>query len=182
MRTRHSRKLLTSALLMVVVLASGLPMNAAVAQDSKQVTNVRFEVFPDLILVYYDLGDDGVTGEGTAQSASKQYAVTLLLRKESDPSFSYTPKYINGDVGKLVSVGTNRKIQWNAAQEFPDGLEGSDYFFEVRAEPRVAPSNLTTWLLGGGAAILGGTALYLILSKGGPTTTGSFPTPPGRPQ
>ncbi len=96
----------------------------AFAEDVVAVTNVRFEVRGELIYVYYDLAGDN----------QKAHGVSLYLRRESEPSFVYRPVNVTGEVGTIVFPASGKRITWEFAKDFPDGLQGEDYYFEVEAE------------------------------------------------
>lgn len=173
---------------LLVGFLCGIVPGGSFAQESPVIANVRFEVQPEQIIILYDLAgrnsnDQLLAGDVSAEPRSTRYRVSLILRRESNPEFRYVPKYVSGDVGRFVSEGKNRTIRWNVLQEFPQGLEGSDFYFEVILEPLETKPNYLTWVIASGAAVLGGTALYFFLSKDiAPPPSGSFPPPPGRPQ
>lgn len=139
-----------------------------------KVSNIRFETNDNKVTLYYDL----------AASNNEEYTVAVLLRKESDRAFRYAPKDLQGDVGRGHFAGKSRKIVWNISKEFPEGLEGSDYYFEIIAEEVSSSGNLVFWI-GAGAAIVGGAVAAVILLSSSNTTSpaaGGFPPPPGRPK
>ena len=87
-------------------------------------------------------------------------------------------------------VGTDWRIAWSFAREFPEGLDFDDYYFDVRAEaassePTATGLN-TTWLVAGGAVVVGGVVGLLFMNKSTtPAPPGPVPVfaaPPGRPQ
>jgi len=72
---------------------------------------------------------------------------------------------------------------WAISQEFPEGLQGSDFYFVVQAEEvgQAPSSQIMTWI-GSGVAVLAAAATYLILTNykpgsNGPSSSG-FPSPP----
>ncbi len=157
------------ALLVLILAAASL----AHSGEPTRVSNVRFEMADSNIVIHYDLSG----------SADGLYRITALLRKENDRSFRYTPKNLRGDVGEGKFAGANRTIVWNVTTEFPLGLKGSDFYFEIGAESASGSSSTALWY-GLGAAALGGVAFVLFRSspEASPAGQTGFPAPPGRPQ
>jgi len=145
------------------------------AQEKIRVQNVRFEVAGTRVVVGYDL-------EGPA---GRDYIVKVILRREANQSFLHIPKMINGDVGEGRFVGKSKQVTWDILKEFPQGLDGDDFYFVVDVEMIKPGSNLLYWI-GGGAAVVGG-AVFLFKDtifppKSSPATPeGGFPKPAGRP-
>lgn len=162
--------------LAVVLLAETMPLAMAFgAGEVTSIDNVRFEATADLIKIYYDLN----------APVDVVHDVRITLRRESDITFTYRPLNITGDVGTIVFPGQRRRVVWEILKEFPDGLQGDDFYFVIEAE-HVEPEGTTPWLwIGGGAAVVGG--VVLLLSLGGkeeppiPPTPNVFPQPPTRP-
>ena len=161
------------AALMIQLVAPALAADDVVVA----VTNVRFEVRGELIYVYYDLAGD----------VQKAHRVSLYLRRESEPAFVYRPLNVTGELGTIVFPATGKRITWDFTKDFPEGLQGEDYYFEVEAEAPVGSGGISPLVfIGGGLAVIGG-IVAIVLSGGGddgppppPTDTG-FPPPPGRP-
>jgi len=162
-----------------LVLAAVLIFQLAVpafAEDVLEVKNVRFEVRGELIYIYYDLVGD----------IQKAHRVAVYLRRESEPTFVYRPLNVTGELGTIVFPATGKRIMWEFTKDFPDGLQGDDYYFEVEAEaPETSKPISPLVFIGGGIAVIGG-IVAIVLAGGGddtpppPTATG-FPQPPGRP-
>lgn len=172
------RILASSAVLALLILASAAN-DPARAQDAPvRISGVSFRVVGDIVQVYYDL----------AGKLNQVYTVRLYLRRESDPSFFYVPVNVTGDIGTIVFPGERHRITWEMTQEFPEGLEGTDYYFVVETDvPKEKGISPLVWI-GGGAAVVGGVVLAIVLSSssddGPPPPPGGgegFPTPPGRP-
>ena len=147
--------------------------SGAMSQTTARVANVRYEVANSIAIIHYDFLGGG----------SDSYKIDLILRSEKDTTFSYRPKKIRGDIGEGNHAGTDRKIIWEMKGEFPQGIEGSDYFFEVRAE-HVSASRATLIWIGAGVAVLGAIAALHFLGSGAddsPSAQYQFPAPPGRP-
>ncbi len=176
MATIVQRFTLMRFFLAALLLVQGIPAALFAAQDEQnRIENVRFEVSGGLVRVYYDL----------IAPIDKVHSVRLSLRRESDQLFRYRPLNITGDVGTIVFPGQKRRIVWDYAKEFPDGLIGEDYYFLVEAES-VETEGMSPWIwVGGGAVVVGGVLALLLLSGSEdlpptPVPTG-FPLPPGRP-
>jgi len=147
---------------------------AAFAEDEIAVRNVQYEVTGELVRIYYDL----------VGPLERVHKVTIFLRRERDTAFSYRPLYLTGDVGSVVFPGEKRRITWDFLKDFPEGMEGDDFFFTVEAEMVQTPGINPLYWIGGGAAVVGGVLAIVLLSKGGenpPVPSPSFPLPPGRP-
>ncbi|HEY6950800.1 MAG TPA: hypothetical protein VI758_00250 [Bacteroidota bacterium] len=122
--------------------------------------------------------------QNTTPTAERDIRVTVILRKESDPQFRYRPKRVTGDVGIVHSGGKDKRIVWDIAREFPDGIDGNDFYFIVEAEFASQGTSAMWWIGGGAAAVAGGIAAFLLSSGTKPNSQspGSYPLPPGRPQ
>jgi hypothetical protein len=148
---------------------------ASVLGDPEGVENVHFDIAGELVRISYDLN----------APLDKAHTVRLVLYRESDPTFSYRPVNITGDIGTIVFPGQKRRIVWEFTKEFPEGLTGTDYYFVVEAEWIEPEKSHMWWWIGGGAAVVGGLITVLLLKKsdGGDVinTNTDFPTPPVRP-
>jgi hypothetical protein len=160
--------------LAAMMFLQGIPGILMAADETIAVEKVRFEIAGDLVRVYYDL----------VGPIDRVHSVSLVLQKESDPTFLYRPVNLTGDVGTIVFPGERRRITWDFTKEFPEGLSGNDYYFVVNAElVEQEGMNPMVWV-GGGAALVGGVVAIILLSKGEdtpPPPPAGFPTPPGRP-
>ena len=144
-------------------------------KEKPRIVNVWFETKDNNILIHFDL----------VALKDGKYKTNIILRKESDSTYSYVPKDIEGDIGGGVLAGQDRIITWNPSEEFPQGLEGKDYFFEINAV-RMSKSTFSIPWVGIGLAALAGTAAiwYASSLSSGDTQQSnppSFPAPPGRP-
>jgi hypothetical protein len=149
---------------------------ANLQDEVSSLDNVHFEVAGDIVRIYYDLN----------APLERVHAVRVVLYRESDPAFAYRPVNLTGDVGTIVFPGAKRRIIWEFTKEFPEGLNGHDYFFVVEAEGLEPESSNLWWWVGGGAALVGGVVtLLLVGSKSTPPpptpTPETFPTPPAHP-
>lgn len=101
-------------------------VNTSVAQ-SHSLENVNFTVLDqNLVIINYDL-----------VGAPKNYLVELELRRRKQPSFSYIPQTVMGDIGKGEHAGNNKRIIWSmendAGEEFVMDPFVDDYYFVVKA-------------------------------------------------
>lgn len=94
-----------------------VPLSAA----AEGVENVRFAVEGDRVLVRYDLVGTGV------------YDVELWLSRDGGEVFDERPGAVAGHVGDGVEAGAGRQIRWDVLADWPAGLTGEAFVFEVRA-------------------------------------------------
>ena len=172
MRTSHQR---SKRVRWLVVLSLLVKTVSWAGSDDIRAINVKFTSSENQIVIHYDL---------LAPSDAK-LEVSVRLKKESDRAFIYTPRNLTGDVGMGIPPGLGKTIGWDIAKEFPQGLAGSDYYFEVNLNggEQSGGSDALTWI-GAGAAVLGAGILAIVLSNnhgGSSNSGGSFPAPPGRP-
>ncbi len=217
--TTGSSRFWTKSLPLLVLLLCVHGRAHAQSADSVRVTNVRFEMSGNKVVIHYDLLNDasvagrlrassrqGVAAKSQAQGADlgqliasvadqsrdespappdREFKVAVVLRKESDPLFRFKPRKLTGDVGILHSMGRNKQIVWDIAREFPQGIDGNDFYFELQTE-MLTKGNSSMWWIGGGAAVIaGGIVTYFVLSSGKvgpPSSSADFPPPPGRPR
>ncbi len=143
--------------------------------DPSTVANVRFRLDQGTVVVSYNFRG----------SFERLFRVSLLLRRGSDSTYEYEPKAVAGDIGVIRASGGERQIVWNIGSEFPQGLQGSDFYFVVHAaeiEEESGPGLLT--VVGAGVAVLAAAGTYFLVhgSHGQATKPPAFPAPPGRPQ
>lgn len=145
--------------------------------DEGRIENARWRLEGEVVIITYDL---------TADPAFA-YDVKIILRKQGDQNFQFVPRSVLGAIGKGKFAGVQREIRWDYKKDVPRGLYGDDYFFEfvINPIPEGGGSNFL-YYLGGGLAVAGGVAAYLLLNKkveGQTSGQGSgLPGPPtGRP-
>jgi hypothetical protein len=158
--------------LMLAVLLTAAPFSEAMGKQAYRVDNVRFEVQGGQVIVLYDL---------TGRAGQENHEVTLVLRKEGDDAFQYTPapENVSGDVGVGWFMGYNRRMVWTIEKEFPKGLpDGDKYYFVVQVKPLKQNGNRRLWTFGIGSMLVGGGALAIWLWPDAPSR---LPMPPGRP-
>lgn len=153
-------------LLVIILIHVTLLNERAHAGQMPLVQNVRHEQKEDKIIISYHLFG----------SYDIEYDISLVLKKKSDPSYSFYPEQVRGDIGTGKFAGNLRKIEWNYSLEFTQAFT-DDFYFEVFAEEY---SGVSPWIWAGGAVVVGG-VVFLLTSKSAEEEPNVFPVPPGRP-
>jgi len=119
---------------------------------------------------------------------SKDFEVSIKLKRSSDSNFEISPAELSGDIGQGKFAGKKNKIIWVINEDELSQLEeGEDFYFDVTALEIVKGEGIPWYYFAGGAALAGGAAAILLLvnkDSDGTTPTppsSSFPTPPLRP-
>ncbi len=131
-------------LIFFILIIEWMSLSEAKAGGWVDVRNVKYEMTEKQIVITYDL-------LGTPDT---EYKVTITLKRRQMSSFEYTPRSISGDFGQGKFSGKGRQIIWDFLRDFPQGLEGDDYYFEVEAEILSSESETGTRI-----GIFGGLAL-----------------------
>lgn len=159
---------------LIILLFFFFIINNLNAQRVK-VENVRFELEGGKVVIYFDL--KGEHGE--------KYDISIFLLNDDDPGYRHEPEFVSGDIGEVEYFGIDKKIIWDIDKEFPEGLEGEGFYFEVIAEEA---GGGIAWYYFVGAAVLGGSAAVLLSggteSANGTTngaSTNDIADPPARP-
>ncbi|MCX6132224.1 MAG: hypothetical protein NTU47_00310 [Ignavibacteriales bacterium] len=168
MQTRMFRLRSVCVLLAALLLAEPLAASSPVPGEDIAVKNVRFELSGKTVIVSYDL----------AGSLDQAYLIKVTLKRRQVPGFEYVPKSLSGDVGEGKFSGVGRKVHWDMLRDYPNGLEGDDYYFRIEATMISQSSNLL-YYVGGGVAVVGA-VVYLLIHKPS-VDEGAFPQPSGRP-
>jgi len=140
--------------------------------DSIRVGGSYFVPVGDTVMIVFDLIAPG----------DALVDISIVLRKESDSTFSLTPTSLTGAVGR-VRGGGRKTIFWDYKRDVPSSFRYSaDYSFDIYATTYQEGFKPEWWHYTiGGAGIV---ALALLLSSGGenppepPSATG-LPDPPG---
>jgi len=138
------------------------------------IRNVRWMQKGDVIIINYDLV--GVPED--------EYDVSIVVRQKSDSTFAVVPFSVLGDVGVRQHAGINKGIRWQYRLDFPQGLNGATYYFEIKAQTLSKPSNHPLYYVIGGAALAAAGLIALVASIYQNTQTAGvpeLPLPPGRP-
>jgi hypothetical protein len=155
-----------------LVTTMNLPAFAGGADSPVRILNQEVRMEGDVAVISYDF--DAPTGES--------YLVTLVLLRESDPSFRTVPSNATGDIGEVKDTGPGKVIRWEYKKDFPAGLAGEDYYFRVEVS---RPGGASPWLWAGiGAAAVAGVVVAVMGAKGAPSASPSqsqdLPMPPPR--
>ncbi len=169
-----SRQRLTSAVLTLSLLAAfaDVPAFARTGGDPAiGVANQQVLIEGDVAYLRYDL----VAPEG------ETYTITVELRRETNPSFRMIPPGLTGDIGDVKSPGPGKKIRWEYLKDFPLGLHGEDFYFQIE----VARAGGFPWLwVGLGSAAAAGAAVVILSGKSpsspAPAGMQELPMPPPR--
>ena len=155
-------------LLSLVLIAESIPFSLLFAEEGVAVKNIWHAVAGDKIVIHYDL----------LGIADQEYNIKLVLKRQKDPRFVLEPKNLSGDVGKGKFNGVRKQVVWDFLREYPQGLEGDDFYFSVTVEA-VSSSNLLYYLLAGAA--LGAGGYFLLKPKATANGDNGWPVPPVRP-
>lgn len=158
----------------ILIFSTVVIVNQKVFPQGK--IQATFDYSDGKIFIFYEFQGD----------RSKDFEVTVKLKRTSDPNFEIIPSQLSGDIGEGKFAGKKNKITWVLGEDEESQLEGEDFYFDVTALEIELGGGIPWYVFAGGAALAGGTAAILLLGKkdsGGTTPpTGSFPTPPIRPQ
>lgn len=150
-----------SIFLFLVIIIGVFPAN--LSSQQLDVKNVRFESNGKIVKIHY-----GLIGE-----PGKQYKISLLLSDDKGYSYKIRPKTMTGDIGKNITAGENKEIQWYLFRDFPDGLSGKNFVFAVDAKIQKG-KKWPYYVIGTGVAA-GAAILYLSQKQKEETpTTGSI--------
>lgn len=136
---------------MLMLAALFLPIKCFAQKE--QVQNITFSENDDQIIIHYNLPGD----------REDQYNIILRLSSDGGKSFAILPKTVTGDINQVKS-GTGKTIAWNLYQDYPDGLWGESFVFQIEAN-RIKKESKKMWpYYLGGASTIGGAAAYFLLS------------------
>ncbi|MDH3252100.1 MAG: hypothetical protein OEM41_04865 [Ignavibacteria bacterium] len=168
----YLRGAITSILVAILFVLHPAP---TVSRQSGEVT-ASWSLVGDEVVITYQLN----------APRAKTYDVSVVLRRENDQSFAVVPRAVSGDVGTGKFASGVRQIRWKYQKDVPEGLTGSDYWFEITAREVIEEGGSNWWIYAaGGAAVVAGT--IVLLGGGGDTSpagNGGSPQPatlPGPP-
>lgn len=136
-----------------VVLFGLLCGGSLLADDKLAVDNVRFVSTEGTVKITYDL-----TGK-----PDKKYLVGIKLSHDGGQTYSITPETVTGDVGRGIRPGMQKQISWEYLTDFPAGLSGNQYVFEVEA---VLQKESKQWMIYVAGTVVGG-IVWLVSSLNG---------------
>jgi hypothetical protein len=170
-RLFNIRRIIIFGLLpLITILSVNFQSYAKSASDEIQATNVKWTVKNEVIVVNYDL----------LGSADIKYGINVIMKRESDSAFSAVPVTVEGDIAEGYFAGTNKEIRWYYRRDFPQGLQGEDYYFEIHVKP-VAKDNSLLYYIAGGVAVTAGIVALLVHKNPGTPPPTELPFPPVRP-
>lgn len=171
LRRRRAITLCVLPLLLGQLLAAPGLAGEADRDGGEHGTNVQWRIKDDVITINYDL----------AGSSDETYVVTAVMKRENDSSFSAIPRTADGDIGEGHFAGKGREITWYYRRDYPQGLQGEGYYFEIQVQTVRRQDNLI-YYIAGAAALTGGLVVFLIARDQNHTPPiPGLPTPPGRP-
>jgi len=145
-----------------------LSLTSVLHSQDLAVKNTKFKQQKDgKVLVTYDLLDN----------PSQKHTINLsLFLPKSKKTVVLAPQNLAGDFGKGIRIGNDKKITWDLLKDFPKGLHGEGFVFEVDAYVQRGGSKLP-WIVGGLAVTSGMAYLswYLLNQED------DLPPPPGFP-
>jgi len=161
-----------SMLITISMVANLVPWSTGFGEDIVLVRNVRFEASNQVVVVSYDL----------LGLVDREYKVTLTLKKEGDALFQYRPAATRGNIGIGRFAGRGRRIIWDISGDYPDGLEGNDYYFIVEAQQIQSESSTLPWIVGGAGILVANIGMFVLLSsKENTSKSVEIPTTGSRP-
>jgi hypothetical protein len=141
--------------------------------EDVRVSNPFFVAAGDSVIITYDL----------VAPPDATVDVSIVLRKESDPTFAVIPVSVSGAIGK-VRGGGPKTVLWDYRRDVTDGFHyASDYWFEITAVKEDEGFGLEWWHYAlGGAGVVTAAILIAGGSDASSDPTG-LPNPPGtRPE
>ena len=170
-RYRYLR-LITYILISALLCWSCRALHAATGANHPPplIKNVHFRTNDNNVFIYYNL-----LGKST-----QKYKIQLLASINGGSSYTVNPTNITGDVGKGISPGKNKKIEWNLMEDYPNGLRGTKFQFLVKAHKEKNFTNtFVKYALIGIIAIGIGTGAVIYMSNH--HYSPGLPLPPARP-
>ncbi|MDI6804152.1 MAG: hypothetical protein QME58_09940 [Bacteroidota bacterium] len=159
---------------MIPILITFFVTEASFSQDKSDElpigTNLKWITKSDIIIIQYDL----------VGSAKSKYEVSVVMKKEDDPTFNIKPLTVEGDIGEGYYAGENKEIRWYYRRDFPQGFSKEGYYFEIYVKPVAESKTWLYYVLGGIAATAG--IVAIVTSKGtDEQKPKELPYPPTRP-
>lgn len=160
---------------LILFVAAFGPMTAC-AQDVTDVPsylrNERFRVLGETAIITYEL----------VAQRDKVFNVSVELRRLADEAFVRRPVSLSGAVGRVVPTVGIQEIRWAYKKDYPDGFQGSDYYFQIVAEEIVAEKSSDWWkyALGGAGLVVG--IVYAVTASKTVAEPPAVPTLPDPPQ
>ncbi len=146
------------------------PILAQVTAEDVLVQNVKWVIKSDVIIINYDL----------VGSLKTQYEIKVVMKKQDDPIFEFTPRAVEGDIGVGNFAGIKKEITWYYRRDIPQGITSDEkYYFVINVKEIKSSKSWIYYIVGG---ILATGAIILLLSdKSKDQGQKELPYPPGRP-
>lgn len=159
MASKYKLSIITFFFLLQILLYS---------QDTR-LSDITFNVLSENIEISYNLDGD----------SDSQYMIECYLKNDQQVNFNYKLVLVRGDIGKGNFVGESKIIVWEYLKEFPDGLTGDHFYFNITAEE---VSGGLSWYYYVGAAVVGSAAAILLgVEADEKVTEPTYATFPSRP-
>jgi hypothetical protein len=157
---------------LIILFIFAFGKSQSFSQDLKA-ENIKSENQKDQVIISYDLNNPD----------ENKVSVDLIMKKKTDKSFRYQPKFLSGDLGEGNFNGYGKKISWNKQKERLPMINMDDFYFEINVKILAGNDHKWLWIGAGAAVIGGGTALYFLLKSNDneSSSASNLPQPPGRP-
>jgi hypothetical protein len=104
---------------LMFVIGMSFISHTGIAQTIKP-SNIHFRIIEEKMEIFYDLPNN-----------IDSINVRMVFRKESAPTFKYTPKFAYGNIGKGVFSGPQKKITWEYIKEPDYVFTGDGFYFDI---------------------------------------------------
>ena len=131
------------------------------ADDKLVIDNVRFVSSEGTVKITYDL-----TGK-----IDGKYSIGIKLSHDGGQTFTISPKTVEGDVGRGIRPGKQKQIRWDCVTDFPAGLSGNQYVFEVEA---VLQKEIKRWPYYVAGTVMGGIVWLVSSYRGADSSKGKI--------
>lgn len=168
--SRHSR--MASTVMIALILFMIMPSRVLANDEPIAVQNIKWVLRGNTVVITYEV-------QGPL---NKSYEVGLVLLREGSADFKFAPKTVTGDIGIIELTKPNCEIKWDLTNDFPMGLKGEDFYFEITVTPAGdgwGTAETVIALIGVGIVAI----VVLRFAEKAPAeeTTTALPVPPPRP-
>lgn len=165
-----SRSLIYILLPILLSIFVDIQSYAQSSVDDIRAINVKWTMKNEVIILSYDL-----TG-----SPDIKYEVKVIMKRENDTTFYAIPNSVEGDIGEGYFSGVKKEIRWYYRRDYPQGLQGEDYYFEIEVK-EVAKQNALLYYIAGGVVVTAGVVALLMSKNPSVPPPRELPFPPVRP-
>lgn len=103
------------------ILLSGMFFLFSYSVFSQSIINVQVTQEGKTVVITYDLS--GKAGE--------KYSITLEVSQDGGQTYLLVPRSVTGDIGRLISAGSNKRIVWDALKDV-EKLVGGNFVFKIK--------------------------------------------------